>query len=294
MYLRLMHHRVNVAKLLMGATLMAAVAIGCTSEVEEEPSTGQTTTPLSVEPTPSPDLDPTATVREAAGRTFSGMPFHVAGGFEILQIVDTIGFSAEGDVDTEHDAMNATATYSGSSEIPPDTQIEMVQIADRFWMRSAAFGVGDAWITFDLDEVDTLNPQLVGLGSGMNDPRTASYFLAGADDMEDDGTEERSGEEWTRYTGTVEFEAAIGAAPPGQQEGMKASLKALSRIGVTAADATVWVDRDGFVRELRYVMTGTDHGMDIEIRMYSQISEIGEPVTIDEPTGEIVDLADVG
>lgn len=276
---------------LIAAALLLWTAVGCTTAGNEAPSSG--TASQTVESTPSQELDPTAAVQAAAERTFSRGSFHVVAGFEFFSMPDTIGFTSDGDVDVENDASIATATFEGFPGMPNDAVVEMVQIGSQFWMRSAALGTGDAWITFDIEEAAKTNPQLAGMGTGMNDPRVASNFLAGAQHIKDEGLDERNGEEMTRYVGTVNFEKASAAADPEQQEGIDASIDAMAQMGATVADAMIWVDLDGYVREIRYVIAPEDQGVEIEVRMYSVISEIGEPVSIDEPAGTIVDLADV-
>jgi hypothetical protein len=92
-----------------------------------------------------------------------------------------------------------------------------------------------------------------------------------------------------RYTGTVDFKAAAAAAPPEQRQGMEASLQAFSQLGTTEADATVWVDGDGHVREIEYVLTPPGGGGNVRLTMRSVISDIGQPVTVEEPSGTVID-----
>ncbi len=168
-------------------------------------------------------------------------------------------------------------------------------IASQVWMRSEAFGSMDRWITFDIEEAAETNPELAGMGSGMNDPRAALNFLAGAERMRDSGVEQHNGETMTRYEGTVDFNKAVAAAPPEQREGTQVSFDGLATMGVTDADTTVWVDGDGYVREIRYEFApgSSSEAAGLELTMFSTIGEIGKDLSIEPPTGDVVDLADL-
>ena len=59
--------------------------------------------------------------------------------------------------------------------------------------------------------------------------------------------------------------------------------------GSSTANATVWIDTSGHVREMRYeyILTQTSGAKDLEISTYSVISDIGQEVAIEPPADAI-------
>ena len=239
---------------------------------------------------------PVDTVTAAAERTFEQGSMHVDGGFSVEAQGLTIGFDSAADVDVDADRMSATASFDSFPGIPDGTEMEMVIIGSTVWMRSALFdeSIGaDSWMTFDANEAAESNPQLAGLGSGMNDPRTAGNFLAGADRMRASGEEERHGESMSRYDGLVDFEKALVAASEEQRPGIRTALEGIRPVvGTSVAKTTVWIDAQGYVREVtyRFVARPGSPAAGATMSMFSVISGIGQEFVIEEPTENVVEL----
>jgi hypothetical protein len=60
-------------------------------------------------------------------------------------------------------------------------------------------------------------------------------------------------------------------------------------MGTTKAKATVCVDAAGYVRGIRYVLTPRLNGRRVTLTMSSEIFGIGESVTVDEPSGRVIE-----
>jgi hypothetical protein len=260
---------------------------GGTSSTSVAPGSASASAPMTAAAT-----DPTGTVRAAAERTFSAGTFHLESGFDTAMAGQVLNsFTSKGSVDVDEDAMSASATFRHFPGIPDGAVFRIVMIASQMWIKSSIFGDKARWVTFDVEEVAKINPQLAGLGTGMNDPRAASNFLAGAEDMRERKTQMHDGEEMTRYSGTVDFAKAVAAAAPAQREGMSESLKAFEQMRSTDAAATVWIDQAGYVREIRYVMTPKVNGQQFKLSIFSAISDIGGSVDIEEPSGDVIQAA---
>lgn len=277
------------------SAVIALAAAGCSGEPQATSSPMASASSSSVSPPPESDTAVEAVIA-AADRTFGQGSFHLEGGFEVTEKGYRGSFSSEGDVDVEADATSATGKLENFPGLPTGAEFEFIQIRNQAWMRSAAIlGDPEKWITFDVDELAKTNPQMAGMGTGMDDPRTAGNFLAGAERMREVGIEDHDGEPMTRYEGTVDFVKAVAAASPEQQDGMQAALDGFASFGRLDFDTTVWVDESGYVREIRYVLGGRPgSGTDVSLLMYSAISDVGLPVSISAPTENVVDVSELG
>lgn len=144
------------------------------------------------------------------------------------------------------------------------------------------------WLSASAEDLGASADQL-GFGAGTTDPSQLLEALRGvADDVEAAGQEDVRGVPTTRYTATVDLDAAADVVPADQRERFEAELHALGDLG--ALPVEVWIDADGLVRRLVLDVSGVAPQGQLpgKAQIAMELFDYGEPVEIDLPPADQV------
>jgi hypothetical protein len=180
--------------------------------------------------------------------------------------------------------LNMTVKAAGQ-QIPVDT----VVTGNLFYMRSPAFartiGRGKQWIKLDLAKLaKQRGVDLGGLLNASPTPNNALAYLAGADQVDEVGSEKVGGDDTTHYQVRVDVSDAAKKASGTAQS----SLRGVKASGVDKLPMDVWVDPNGYIRKVSY----QEHaGRQQAAKVTMQLHDFGSRVSIEPPPSDsVVDL----
>jgi hypothetical protein len=163
------------------------------------------------------------------------------------------------------------------------------------YMQIPGLGVGtDKWFKFDTEALGAA----AGLGQlsqvAQGDPSQTLQYLSGATDVEVAGTETVRDVETTKYTMTIDLNAAAEQAE--SEELKQAILDSIAENGVSEVPAEVWIDGDGLVRKTvtHFNDVTTDEGT-TDMTVTVEIYDFGEDVEIEVPSeDDVLDFGNLG
>jgi hypothetical protein len=180
--------------------------------------------------------------------------------------------------------LNMTVKAAGQ-QIPVDT----VVTGNVFYMRSPAFartiGRGKQWIKLDLAKLaKQRGVDLGGLLNASPTPNNALAYLAGADQVDEVGSEKVGGDDTTHYQVRVDVSDAAEKASGTAQS----SLRGVKASGVDKLPMDVWVDPNGYIRKVSY----EEHaGRQQAANVTMELHDFGSRVSIEAPpSGSVFDL----
>jgi hypothetical protein len=177
--------------------------------------------------------------------------------------------------------LNMTVKAAGQ-QIPVDT----VVTGNLFYMRSPAFartiGRGKQWIKLDLAKLaKQRGVDLGGLLNASPTPNNALAYLAGADQVDEVGSEKVGGDDTTHYQVRVDVSDAAKKASGTAQS----SLRGVKASGVDKLPMDVWVDPNGYIRKVSY----QEHaGRQQAAKVTMELHDFGSRVSIEAPPGDSV------
>jgi hypothetical protein len=180
--------------------------------------------------------------------------------------------------------LNMTVKAAGQ-QIPVDT----VVTGNVFYMRSPAFartiGRGKQWIKLDLAKLaKQRGVDLGGLLNASPTPNNALAYLAGADQVDEVGSERVGGDDTTHYQVRVDVSDAAEKASGTAQS----SLRGVKASGVDKLPMDVWVDPNGYIRKVSY----EEHaGRQQAANVTMELHDFGSRVSIEAPpSASVFDL----
>jgi hypothetical protein len=180
--------------------------------------------------------------------------------------------------------LNMTVKAAGQ-QIPVDT----VVTGNVFYMRSPAFartiGRGKQWIKLDLAKLaKQRGVDLGGLLNASPTPNNALAYLAGADQVDEVGSEKVGGDDTTHYQVRVDVSDAAEKASGTAQS----SLRGVKASGVDKLPMDVWVDPNGYIRKVSY----EEHaGRQQAANVTMELHDFGSRVSIEAPpSASVFDL----
>jgi hypothetical protein len=180
--------------------------------------------------------------------------------------------------------LNMTVKAAGQ-QIPVDT----VVTGNVFYMRSPAFartiGRGKQWIKLDLAKLaKQRGVDLGGLLNASPTPNNALAYLAGADQVDEVGSEKVGGDDTTHYQVRVDVSDAVEKASGTAQS----SLRGVKASGVDKLPMDVWVDPNGYIRKVSY----EEHaGRQQAANVTMELHDFGSRVSIEAPpSASVFDL----
>jgi hypothetical protein len=180
--------------------------------------------------------------------------------------------------------LNMTVKAAGQ-QIPVDT----VVTGNVFYMRSPAFartiGRGKQWIKLDLAKLaKQRGVDLGGLLNASPTPNNALAYLAGADQVDEVGSEKVGGDDTTHYQVRVDVSDAAEKASGTAQS----SLRGVKASGVGKLPMDVWVDPNGYIRKVSY----EEHaGRQQAANVTMELHDFGSRVSIEAPpSASVFDL----
>ena len=181
--------------------------------------------------------------------------------------------------------LNMTVKAAGQ-QIPVDT----VVTGNVFYMRSPAFartiGRGKQWIKLDLAKLaKQRGVDLGGLLNASPTPNNALAYLAGADQVDEVGSEKVGGDDTTHYQVRVDVSDAAEKASGTAQS----SLRGVKASGVDKLPMDVWVDPNGYIRKVSY----EEHaGRQQAANVTMELHDFGSRVSIEAPpSASVFDLS---
>ena len=181
--------------------------------------------------------------------------------------------------------LNMTVDAGRGNRIPVDT----VVTGDVFYMRSPAFARsiarGKQWIKLDLAKLaQQRGVDLGGLLNASPTPTNALAYLAGAEEVENVGSEKVGSSDTTHYRVRVDVSDAAKKA----RGSTKSSLQGVQAIGVKKLPMEVWLDPNGYIRKVSY----QEHaGRQQAAKVTMQLHDFGSRVAIEPPPSDsVVDL----
>jgi hypothetical protein len=121
-------------------------------------------------------------------------------------------------------------------------------------------------------------------------PTQALAFLKGAsDDIKEVGKDQVRGAETTHYKATIDVSKAIASQPADKREPLE---KLFEGSGMTSFPADVWIDAEGRMRKMQYVIkvkTGAAGPATVDTTL--ELFDFGSPVDVEAPpASETADL----
>jgi hypothetical protein len=282
-------------RLLTAITLAGLLAAGCSSASPTQ----------SVGAHPGDPIDPLAMVAAASDKIDSAgaiaMKFSTTistGGQRISATGSAVG-AAGGS------PMHMTMSYDTFPGIPGGFDMELVMADGVMYMSTSTFAalganmatLGDKdWVAIDLNDVAPGYESVAQLGSGENDPSQAFEYLKGASDVELVGTEDVDGESTTHLRGTLDLEQALSELPADAQDEVRAAMDQFqSQFGTTSMPFEVWMDDQGQVRRMTYVLaTSPGAAQALSLSMTMDITDYDADLDFDVPSrDEAYDLSEL-
>ena len=125
---------------------------------------------------------------------------------------------------------------------------------------------------------------------GSTDPTSFTRALAGAEGVEEVGTETTDGVETQHFTGTFKLTTALASLDPDQAAALEASFE---QLGDDVEDAVfpfdVWVDADGRIRRMVSEVELQSGSVSVDQRYF----DFGDDVDIQVPEGDVADLGEL-
>lgn len=153
---------------------------------------------------------------------------------------------------------------------------------------AAELGAPTPWASVDLRRVGDLTGTDLAQLQSSSEAASGLGLLAGAEDVEEVGTEAVGGVSTTHYSASVDPRKAIeGAGAVTDRERFEAFA---ANLGAARLDVDVWLDGEDRVRRLRYAQP---IGALLAVRQTIEFSDFGTQERIEvPPPGEVTDITD--
>lgn len=150
------------------------------------------------------------------------------------------------------------------------------------WPLFTTMGVPTPWVSVD-DRQAASGLGLGPVGSGAGDLTGRSFLeaLRGVGgSVTESGTEQVDGVDTTVYSGTIDLQKALDAAPAADRDALR---QALGTAGASTLPFKVWVDAEGHLRRFQMTLTMSVDGSSFQETLTVSLTELGQPQTIDVP-----------
>jgi hypothetical protein len=188
--------------------------------------------------------------------------------------------SAQGALDFAARKMRMTMRAGGQ-------KVDVVRVGTTMYMRLPGQEPqpGKPWLKLDLAALSKMSgTQLGGLTDGAgNDPTQALALLKGvSSDIQEVGAEQVRGVDTTHYKAKIDLRKAAAQQGTATKKQMERVLK---QAQVRSVPADVWVDGEGRLRKMRYVMTLRPDGApsSMTVRTTMELFDFGTAVTVAKP-----------
>lgn len=283
--------RTSVPAAGLAALLLAAGAVGCSSDSGSKGSEGSG----SSKGDETPAMTPAAAVAKAAKNSEEITSFR----YVMTGTVPEQGrIKSEASMRTEPDvAMSMKVTALDKA----DEGTAEIRLVDKVMYigggaEAAKEMDGKSWLKFDLGALGAdqeMNGGMGAAGQAEKNPATESTFLTGADDVKKVGTEKIDGVETTHYSGTItldDLRAELKKKDAKSAERGEKSIQQYEKMGVETLTMDAWIDGEDHTRQFRMRGDGTKGPVDTTIKFL----DVNKPVTIEAPPAEeTVDFAEM-
>jgi hypothetical protein len=234
-------------------------------------------------------VSPLEAITLASSRTSEAKTAKLAMTTKAVREGTTQTTTGKGVVDLVDSRLQMTMSMGGE-------RVEMRFDGKAYYMRSPSQPLpgGKAWLKMDLETLSKRSGVDVGaLTDNTNyDPTQAlAYLKAAANDVREVGTEQVRGAETTRYKATIDVRKAVEHEPADKGEAME---KLYEAIGTTSFPADVWIDAEGRMRKMRYVIDFKLGGTTTKVNTTLELYDFGTPLKVKvPPASDTADLAEL-
>lgn len=210
----------------------------------------------------------------------------------------SLRMEGEGEFDEEGPAGRMTMRMAGGGGTPFEDgafEIEMLFVGTVFYMNmgelGSELGAPTPWVSFDLSSVPGMSDLLGGGGGGLgtNDPSQYLDMLRGAGSARELGREDVRGVPTTHYSGVVNVQDALDAAPEEQRDALEKMMDTLEGqvdFGALEFPVEAWIDDQGLPRRIRMEMALPAAGTSMTFTM--EMFDFGAPVNVEPPPADQV------
>ncbi|MEA2155508.1 MAG: hypothetical protein QOE11_1648 [Solirubrobacteraceae bacterium] len=173
----------------------------------------------------------------------------------------------------------------------------------KFYMSSPLFAselpAGKKWLKIDLAKIGKsvgIDFNALTRGAGQDPTQALQYLKAASGDVTKVGTETVRGASTTRYKATIDFDKVADAAPAGQRDAIRRSMKQITKLaGTSTAPMEVWIGDDGTVRRMTDKIATNIGGRHSTTTQRIELYDFGTKVDVKIPSAsETVDASDLG
>ncbi len=253
----------------------------------------------------APPLDrlgePLTRVLAASDRALEAESMHMTFEISVEGSGEEVRGSGEADVSLGDEMrQHATFHYGSLPGLPGGFDMEMIMDGSMMYMRMPQMqgpgGPPTEWISIDMSEAVPGYEELIELSAGRNDPTNAFGYLQGAERAEEVGTETVNGIETTHYRGTMNLAHAITELPADLQRDMRLVMRQFrEQFGTLTMPFEIWIDADGLLRRMVYVMEGeAAAAAEFSMEMSMDVTEYGNDFELDiPPADDVTDISEL-